>query len=348
MVFGVGNKVIYIVMRELTGDLHRTLARLESLCIADPKLTVWYNDGYVPIIRVVDDLRARIASLEDTGQSERDPQEFADAVTIIMPFRGDSRNGKSLLRRLEFCLRAFNLQSGLVVAKELVVVSSASSAEVNAELAEIVTRYQKVRVVYDDEQFRWSQAKIINRGILESESPYVMSIDCDIVLPHKYLWRLCQSLAEDACLYGIVIRLKNHEAVRDTPNVHELTWEGFRTLFPKMTSRQPVSDHCGTGPITVPRKVIESIGGWDDSFIDYGYEDYDVLQRIRRSGCEVLGKMGLFCFHLDHSANPIRGKHTGKNREMYLHGKAAFRKTELYHRLVEAGRIEDVSGSSDS
>jgi glycosyltransferase involved in cell wall biosynthesis len=104
------------------------------------------------------------------------------------------------------------------------------------------------------------------------------------------------------------------------------------------------------GNVSVPRGLHERIGGYDEGFRTYGWEDVDYGYRLRKAGIPVRIAPELTTDH--HIAatttriRALRALHSGAAREMFLnkHGAAALTEgvppaTGVWNRLVLAGSM---------
>jgi predicted glycosyltransferase involved in capsule biosynthesis len=65
-----------------------------------------------------------------------------------------------------------------------------------------------------------------------------------------------------------------------------------------------ISDNSPGGCNVISRKAFDRIGGYDDSFIGWGFEDTDFLERSKKKNAVTyLGFKEKYLFHLEHSSH---------------------------------------------
>ena len=52
--------------------------------------------------------------------------------------------------------------------------------------------------------------------------------------------------------------------------------------------------------MSVPTKLTQSLGGFNEDFVGYGGEDQELAARLNRAGCKLVARMDLIAYHLDH------------------------------------------------
>ncbi|WP_425091509.1 glycosyltransferase family 2 protein [Tropicimonas sp. S265A] len=174
-------------------------------------------------------------------------------ISAIVPFRNWS------LERLEVCIGSLR---DLPAISEIILVDFGSS-----EPLAPVPGCRVVRVEAD----RWCLSEANNIGIAEATNDVILKIDADVrlLVPDDTLRQLAQTVADgDVAFY--VLQATDFQFQNGRPSRKRLraNWgEGCCNLFSRAD-------------------VIE-IGGFDTRFFDYGGEDNDLCQRLRRYGKRV-------------------------------------------------------------
>lgn len=227
-------------------------------------------------------------------------------ISAIVPFRDWS------IDRLEVCLACLR-QYRLVT--EIILVDFGSSVPLACPPG-----CRLVRVEAD----RWCLSEANNIGIAEAANPLVMKIDADVQLriSEDVLAELADALCSGSVSFYVLPATdfddRDGEAIlkRLRPN-----WgEGCCNLFNR-------SD------------VIE-IGGFDTRFFDYGGEDNDLCQRLRRYGKRVEYHQ---CDQVLHERHPpsdarTRGRFTDAHKKALLADQSVFRRRPFrYSNYHDAG-----------
>ena len=156
----------------------------------------------------------------------------------------------------------------------------------------------------------------------------VVTLDADVVLAPEALdrlWRAARS-HPDAVAFGFVHWLPDEarEAVHDALDDGDLTALGAlvpagpaarvegtivgadprpRSLFRPVEEARPVELDPAHGLNTfcaIPVSVLESVGGWDENIVGYGYEDIEFAARLASAGVQAVYVGDAVGFHVWH------------------------------------------------
>ena len=84
------------------------------------------------------------------------------------------------------------------------------------------------------------------------------------------------------------------------------------------------------------RKELIAIGGYDEDFTGVGYDDADIMDRLKLNGC-FIQRVDAMCVHLYHS----RAIHKDRDRQKY--NKKLYRErrgTIVRNENIEWGKLE--------
>lgn len=214
-------------------------------------------------------------------------------ISAIIPFRDWS------LDRLSTCIDCLK---ALPAISEIILVDFGS-----AEQLDPVPGCRVVRVEAD----RWCLAEANNIGIAEAKNDIVLKIDADVqfLIDNETLTDLAGSVASKRAAF-INIQATDFDFENGQPGRKRLrpSWgEGCCNLF----SRSDVID----------------IGGFDSRFYDYGGEDNDLCQRLRRFGKRVDVYRSDKVLHERHpfSEARLRGHFTEEHKKRLLADQSIFR-----------------------
>jgi len=149
---------------------------------------------------------------------------------------------------------------------EVVVVDNGSSDATPALLAErAASAAYPLRVVRVAEPNR---AAARNAGVAAASGTLVVFVDDDVWLPQGFLAAhgAAHRQAFPAAVSGPIINVPSY-AARPAP-----TWLNYSGAF-----------FC-TCNVSVPRSALEAVGGFDEAFDLYGWEDTELGLRLRRHG----------------------------------------------------------------
>ncbi|CAG9614694.1 hypothetical protein BACCIP111899_03927 [Bacillus rhizoplanae] len=72
-----------------------------------------------------------------------------------------------------------------------------------------------------------------------------------------------------------------------------------------------------TGNVSVRKKLIEQVGPFDEDFINYGYEDWELGYRLYKSGAKYLVSKTVIAYHQEHPIGENRWKEAMRNYHLF-------------------------------
>lgn len=139
-----------------------------------------------------------------------------------------------------------------------------------------------------------------NAGLAAATGDVLCLTDSDMVLPHDWLTTGLALLdAGDDCVGGPMISVHrdfwgryvdDNPVASKTPRMHD-AYRVDRDTIGRRGRKLPI-----TANVLFHRKVYESVGGLDASFV-HSYEDYEFFQRIVEAGFSVLCAPALAAWH---------------------------------------------------
>jgi glycosyltransferase involved in cell wall biosynthesis len=122
-----------------------------------------------------------------------------------------------------------------------------------------------------------------NYGIEEAQGEIIIFVDDDILAPHDFLFEhnRFHKIYPQAIVRGPIINIENYEFPRN----RKARIGDFSQAF-----------FC-TCNVSVPKKELVDVGGFDESFVEYGYEDNEVGWRLRQKGLKARFNMGAIVYH---------------------------------------------------
>lgn len=136
------------------------------------------------------------------------------------------------------------------------------------------------------------KAQALRAGAALGQAERLMFLDCDLRIAPGVLQRLYR-----ACLEGAPRRcLHLARVVESDPRLRLATFSGHQPVVAWESSGRPVlrltawhstAWRPGFGNLMLPRQLYEQVGGHDLAYTHYGWEDLDLLTRLRLAGADV-------------------------------------------------------------
>ena len=161
---------------------------------------------------------------------------------------------------------------------EIIVVDDGSSDGTAAFLTDFVPE-SPVSVTVVDPGGNVGRARARNRGAAAARGRWILFLDDDIVAPPDLVRAHLDLLEEDPSTGTIGYAVTASELI-DGPHFHYLDSRGVAKLPPgPAPGRFFVTQNAA-----VPREAFLAIGGFDEEFSSYGFEDMEVAFRLEDEG----------------------------------------------------------------
>lgn len=209
-------------------------------------------------------------------------------VSVVIP----TRNKRPLLART---LAALEAQTGGPEAWEIVVVDDASADGTAEMLAASAARPgSRLRIVRCDANVGRAAAR--NRGVAAAAGRWLLFLDDDILAGPGLLAAHLSRLAAGADV-GTIGRVRTAPEIVDAPHFHYLDTRGAA----KVAGEAVPARYFVTQNAAVPRDAFRAVGGFDERFSAYGFEDAELAFRLAgRCGLRFLAVPGPPPCHLHH------------------------------------------------
>ncbi len=242
-------------------------------------------------------------------------------LSVVIP----TRDKRPLLERTLAALRAQDLGGR---AWEIVVVNDGSTDDTGDALARLARdAVPPLRIVTPTANVGRAAAR--NLGWQKATGRWVLFLDDDIVVPEGLLSAHLEVLGGDPRL-GTIGPAATDPAIVDAPHFHYLDSRGVA----KLPAGPAPARYFVTQNAAVPREALAAVGGFDEGFSAYGFEDMDLGFRLEDWGVrfQVLPRPVPRHIHhhtldeyLDkkrvcgrHSLREIARRHPSRLREMRL------------------------------
>lgn len=192
-------------------------------------------------------------------------------LSVVIP----TRDKRPLLERTLAALHAQDLEGR---AWEVVVVNDGSTDDTAAALARLALEANPpVRGVTLPRNVGRAAAR--NLGWQHAAGQWVLFLDDDIVAPPGLLAAHLSVLAEDP-RRGTIGPAVTDEAIADAAHFHYLDTRGVAKIaYGAAPARYFVTQNAA-----VPRAALAAVGGFDEGFSAYGFEDMDLGFRLEDWG----------------------------------------------------------------
>ncbi|WP_114858328.1 tetratricopeptide repeat protein [Azospirillum brasilense] len=233
--------------------------------------------------------RARRAILDGTGPDGR--LDLRD-VTVLVPFRADSEDRKRNLRWIvSFLLK--HADTTVLIGEDKAGPSDVADA-LGPELA---GRCRHLHLTGNDTPLT-HKAHLLNRMAEAADTPILALHDTDVVVdPVQY------ALARDAVrggaamafpYNGLFFWILGREVHRFGHTLSAAPLNAVCPRFPLMHRDSP------GGGAFFDRAALLAAGGYNERFVSWGYEDDEIVVRLRRLGLRVERVPGPL-YHLEHA-----------------------------------------------
>lgn len=193
-------------------------------------------------------------------------------LSVVIP----SMDKVGLLEKTLDALICQEVPSGL--DWEIVVVNDGSS-DGTAEFLEARHRVSEIPLVVVSPPANVGRAKARNLGARAAGGHWILFLDDDIVAPPGLLKAHLDLLEEDPSA-GTIGFAVTEPSLIDAPHFHYLDSRGVARLGPGFAPGR----FFVTQNAAVPRQAFLDVGGFDEEFSSYGFEDMEVAFRLEEEG----------------------------------------------------------------
>ncbi|MGQ9778661.1 MAG: glycosyltransferase family 2 protein [Bacillota bacterium] len=187
----------------------------------------------------------------------------APLVSVVVP----THNRREHLSR---CLRSLLAQTVDPAVYEIVIVDDGST-DGTEELVEAFKAHAAPRLVY-----LWTEhagrARARNEGIRAARGKYIIFLDSDMMVEPDFIAaHLAAHTEPNLVVHGAVIDIYDPEDPRRADRLPTLS----RAFF-------------ATGNVSIAREHLITAGLFDEDFVEYGWEDLELGDRLRRLGLKAV------------------------------------------------------------
>lgn len=210
------------------------------------------------------------------------------AVSVVIP----TYNGKDLLR--QNLPNVVEVLSGSGLMYEIIVVDDASTDDSIEFLNE---NYAEIRTFRNEINSGFSRT--MNRGISEAKHDWILSLNNDMRLPGDFFSPIVSLLNDNVFSVSCTIKDGKGERILESAKVLKRGVSSIRSKDAEYDVPVYSLYSCGGCALYNRVKLLE-LGGFDEIFSPFYYEDMDLGLKAWHRGWSNMYTPGTFCYH-DHS-----------------------------------------------
>lgn len=229
-------------------------------------------------------------------------------TSIIIHYRKDSEDRGFNLKTI------FRFLSDNVEYGELIVIND--SCEIDPEMYSLSGENIKSLFFKNDGHFKKSYG--FNSAASVAKCDILCFYDVDILIEPKYLKMAQDKILNSECDHvypfnGTFINLKKE-------NFDKFLGDFNFTVVKGLSSNELASTTSPGGCNLISKGAFLKIGGYDEGFVGWGFEDTDFFERSKRiNRVEYLDDCDAVCWHLDHdNAIRVENPHYNNNLNKFI------------------------------
>lgn len=217
-------------------------------------------------------------------------------------------------------LEALNCQIGFGKDDYEVIVIDDGSSSNSKELLLAVNRNYSLQYYYLERCKASCRSRARNFGIEKAKGQYIVFIDADIIIQKTYLSELSRfyKYLPDAIIVGSRIMLQEDVKKEDIQSgdifaqkyINKTMLDFRHTIFKELSfnfaSFKAPFLYALTCNMSVPKKLIDEISGFDEELIYWGIEDVEFARRLHSRGAKFVYNPRLDVLHQKHGTESKR------------------------------------------
>lgn len=202
----------------------------------------------------------------------------------------------------------------------LIIIDNASDEPAKSYL-EGLKNDSRLEVTLIRNQENLGNTLAVNQGLRASGASFVCNLDNDIIVTRGWLDEMI-AVAQKREDIGLVIPSPDQKRLVKSPSVSDIEeYAASRSVFKgEYVELGGAVGYC----VLIKRKVIETIGVWDERFSPGYFDDAEYSARAQKAGFLSVCARAAFVYHKEHGSfnNKHREELFRKNRQLFhrLHG----------------------------
>lgn len=215
--------------------------------------------------------------------TEDNTQKPDEAVTALVPIRNRYDY------RIFNCLRSLRNQTYNRSLIKIILIDYGSDNKHKKDLEKLCETFNAKGIWVDNAEKDWSRAKCLNIGLKDTNTKYVITVDLDVVFKENYL-ETCIKI-ENKLVQKVGIYPKMVDSLKDLVNQDTDVVKNYDQIFQKSVYRGELLNNpfpYGVSILFLETKVLKEMGGFDEFYVGWGFEDIDLIKRLKLNGIDVV------------------------------------------------------------
>ncbi len=272
-------------------------------------------------------------------------------ISVVIP----TFNHRELVRK-SLAYVAAQCLSGRVTV-EVIVVDDGSNDGTDTMIQDVRLKCpHDLNYVFRPRDAQSCRGRARNLGIAAAEGDYVLFMDSGVVIPPNFIAQLGRVLTTETLrpvLLHRVVGLDVDAADFDVALLDGLTPESLQERIDALVATEGWADRreglfwsvgnrlaelpapwalAWSCLMTVPKDLVDAVGAFDETFMEWGAEDIDLAYRLYLAGATFLAPSPLCGLHIPHAVSAdAEAKFVSNQRnEQRMHAKHYHLATEVY------------------
>ncbi len=272
-------------------------------------------------------------------------------ISVVIP----TFNRRELVR-LSLSYMAAQCLSGDITV-DVIVVDDGSNDGTDTMIREVGLEYpHSLKYVFRPRDTQSCRGRARNLGVAVAEGDYVLFMDSGVVIPPNFIVQLDRVLTIETQrpvllhrVVGLDLDLAQFDATlldALTPDSLQESIDAFEATEGWADRREALFASAGNqlnqlpAPwalawsclLTVPKGLIDAVGGFDETFLEWGAEDIDLGYRLHLAGAQFFSPPELRGLHIPHARDTDHESQflSNQRNELKMHAKHHHLATEVY------------------
>lgn len=191
-------------------------------------------------------------------------------ITVVLPYKNRDE------QRLNNCFYTLSHQT---VLPKIVLIDYGSDPEFQKILKKIASKYSCS--IHRVSQEKWKKTHANNIGLKKVSTKYVLFSDVDMIYKPNFIEEALKSLEEKTIITCRCSYLSKNETYGLTMPID---WKTYKPVIDQVSGETAVGACLATST-----EWMKSVGGFDEEYLGWGREDYDMLCRAKSAKLYQIG-----------------------------------------------------------